>query len=87
MIITKQTHYSELDIRRMFETRSILNYMNDLILNIIDRYLEMIYKFKIDHDPMLVSCDPYVNHQNRNKIPGIKENIIHMEFNLSHADL
>lgn len=46
----------------MFQTRSLINYLNDLILNIIDRYLEMVYDFELEYDPMLTISDPYMNH-------------------------
>lgn len=45
--------------------------MNDLILNIIDRYLEMVYDFEMDYEPMLAISDPYMNHQKRNSIPEV----------------
>lgn len=62
IILTKKLYFTEVDIQKMFKSRSLVNYLNDLILNIIDRYLEMVYDFEVEYDPMLAISDPYLNH-------------------------
>ena len=43
----------------MFESHAILNYMNDLVMNIVDMYFEMIEGNKFDEDSLMF-VQPYV---------------------------
>ena len=40
------------EVESLFETRAVLNYVNDLVLNIIEYYVEMRDGFGLNYDPM-----------------------------------
>ena len=69
----------------MLKTRSLFNYINDLLLNAIDRYMEMYFDYKIQPDPMLSIHQESANHQARYGIPEIAQKMYKAEYNESSA--
>jgi hypothetical protein len=37
-----QDSFSLAEIREMFKSKAILNYMNDVVMNMVDMYLQMV---------------------------------------------
>lgn len=62
MILTGRMKWSKQDIERLFKTHSLINYMNDLYLNAMDRFLELRDSYNATEvlpDPMLVRSAQY----------------------------
>ena len=51
MLINSDTLTTK-EVKSLFETRAVLNYVNDLVLNIIEYYVEMRDGFGRTYDPM-----------------------------------
>ena len=88
MILTKKTLWSKQDIDRLFTSHALINYLNDLYLNSVDKFLELRdnYKMKnLDWEPMIQRADRY-----RSVFRGVDQtefDVKDVSFNLTHADI
>lgn len=85
IILTKKSYFKEEDIRHLFESNSLLNYLNDMIVNLLDSFCQMYFDYEMEHDPMLLIHSNSSEHQSRFTIPEIEKKLVHTEYNLTHA--
>lgn len=50
VLLHKQDSFTSIEVQRMFDSKALLNYLNDVVMHTVEMYLQMVEKQTFDED-------------------------------------